>query len=149
MAEHDNILVTGPYIAYQSVGTQFIGGTHSHNYPAPDTPHTTDHHIIEDIDFEEVPSSSVNSESHSGSLYPFVVPSKLAELNLYSMAKFESMYREAAAKEAPDLAKFLKQYKQLQVLDFGRRNKKQIFEILQAFFPDEIHYSYNNFISYF
>lgn len=149
MAEHDNILVTGPYIAYQSVGTQFIGGKHTHNYPAPESPYATDHRIVEDVDFEEVPSSSVSPESHSDSLYPFVVPAKLAELNLYSMIKFESMYREAASKEAPDFAKFLKQYNQLKVLDFGRLNKKQIFEILQAFFKDEIRYSYNNFIYYF
>lgn len=149
MTEHDNILVNGPFIAYQSVDTQFIGGKHTHNYPAPETPHTTDHRIIEDVDFEEVSSSSVASECHSDLLYPFVVPAKLAELNLYSMAEFEKMYREAAAKEAPDLAQFLKQYKQLGVLDFGRLNKKQIFETLQAFFPNEIHYLYNNFIYYF
>lgn len=148
MADHDNIFVNGPFIAYQSVDTQFIGGKHTHNYPAPETPHTTDHRIIEDIDFEDL-SSSVNPESHSGSLYPFVVPAKLTELNLYSMAEFEKMYRAAAAKEAPDLAQFLKQYKQLGVLDFGRLNKKQIFETLQAFFPNEIHYLYNNFIYYF
>lgn len=148
MAEHDNILVTGPYIAYQSVGTQFVGGTHTHNYPAPDTTHSSDHRIVEDIDFEDL-SSSVSPESHSDSLYPFVVPAKLVELNLYSMEEFEKMYREAASEEAPDLAQFLKQYKQLGVLDFGRLNKKQIFEILQAFFKDEIRYAYNNFITYF
>lgn len=63
MAEHDNILVTGPYIAFQSVGTQFIGGKHTHNYPAPESPHATDHRIVEDIDFEEVPSSSPASDN--------------------------------------------------------------------------------------
>lgn len=98
---------------------------------------------------EDVSFSSVSPESNSGSLYPFVVPAILAELNLYSMVEFEKMYRAAAAKEAPDLAQFLKQYKQLGVLDFGRLNKKQIFETLQAFFPNEIHYLYNNFIYYF
>lgn len=72
MAEHDNIFVTGPYIAYQSVGTQFIGGTHTHNYPAPETTHSTDHRLIEDIDFEEVPSSSVCPESNSGSHFPYL-----------------------------------------------------------------------------
>lgn len=66
MTEHDNILVNGPFIAYQSVDTQFIGGKHTHNYPAPETPHTTDHRIIEDVDFEEVSSSSVSPESNSG-----------------------------------------------------------------------------------
>ena len=148
MAEHDNILVTGPYIAFQSVGTQFIGGTHNHNYPAPESAQSADHRIIEDIDFEDL-SSSVSPESNSGSLYPFVVPAKLAELKLYSMDDFEKMYREAAAGGAPALAKFLKRYRELGVLDFGRHNKKQIFEILRAFFPDEIDYGYNNFISYF
>ena len=61
MTEYDNILVNGPFIAYQSVDTQFIGGKHTHNYPAPETPHTTDHRIIEDVDFEEVSSSSDTS----------------------------------------------------------------------------------------
>ena len=148
MDEHDHILITGPYIAYQSVETQFIGGNHTHNYPAPEAPHSADHRLVEDIDFEDL-SPSVSPESDSASLYPFVVPAKLAELNLYSMAEFDTMYRAAAAKEAPDFAQFLKQYRNLGVLDFGRRNKKQIFELLQAFFPDEIHYAYNNFITYF
>jgi hypothetical protein len=76
MAEHDNILVTGPYIAYQSVGTQFIGGKHTHNYPAPDTGSSTDRRIVEDIEFEDVSTTGVSpeitvppmdKESHSGS----------------------------------------------------------------------------------
>lgn len=147
MAKHDNILVTGPYIAYQSVGTQFIGGKHTHNYTAPDAPQPTDQRIVEDIDFEEL-SSSAEPDKRKES-YPFIVPAKLAELNLYSMEEFERMYREAAAKEAPDFAQFLKLYQKLGILDFGRCNKKQIFDILKAFFPDEIHYLYNNFIYYF
>ena len=109
MAQHDNILVTGSYIAYQSVGTQFIGGKHTHNYPAPDSPHPADHRIVEDVDFEDL-SSSVKPESDSDALYPFVVPAKLTELKLYSMAEFEAMYRDAAANGAPVLAKFLKKY---------------------------------------
>lgn len=67
MAENNNIIVTGPYIAFQSVGTQFIGGKHTHNYPSPDTPHTPEHRIVEDVDFEDVPSSPISPESHSGS----------------------------------------------------------------------------------
>lgn len=60
MTEYDNILVNGPFIAYQSVDTQFIGGKHTHNYPAPETPHTTDHRIIEDVDFEDLSSSDTS-----------------------------------------------------------------------------------------
>ena len=81
--------------------------------------------------------------------YPFVVPAKLTELNLYTMSEFETMYRNAATAGAPVFAKFLKQYQKLGVLDFGRLNKKQIFDELKAFFPDEIQYLYNNFITYF
>ena len=60
MTEYDNILVNGPFIAYQSVDTQFIGGKHTHNYPTPDTPHPTDHRIIEDVDFEDLSSSDTS-----------------------------------------------------------------------------------------
>lgn len=144
---HDNILVTGPYIAYQSVGTQFVGGTHTHNYPTPDTPHAADHRLVEDIDFEDISEAPRSTDANA--TYPFVVPAKLTELELYSLAEFETMYREAAAKDAPDFAHFLKHYHQLGALDFGRRNKKQIFEVLQAFFHEEIQYKYNNFIYYF
>ena len=143
---NDRILVTGPYIAYQSVGTQFIGGKHSHQYNAPEPPQHAHERIVEDVAYEDLsPAASPEADS----LYPFVVPAKLAELKLYSMTEFEAMYREAASGGAPKLAQFLLQYKQLGVLDFGRRNKKEIFAVLKAFFPDEIHYLYNNFTTYF
>ena len=141
-----HIVVNGQYIAHMEIDTQIVGVGYVYNINQPSSLGAT-HDNAEDIIPDD--SSSVASECHSDSLYPFVVPAKLAELNLYSMAEFEKMYREAAAKEAPDLAQFLKQYKQLGVLDFGRLNKKQIFETLQAFFPNEIHYLYNNFIYYF
>ena len=101
---------------------------------------------MEDVAFEEVGAKAPVSRAAQ---YPFIVPAKLTELNLYSMSEFETMYRKAATADAPALAEFLKQYKKLGVLDFGRLNKKQIFDKLKAFFPDEIQYLYNNFITYF
>lgn len=53
MNEHTTILVTGSYIAYQSVGTQFIGGTHAHSYPAAERQHTSDRRLVEDIESED------------------------------------------------------------------------------------------------
>ena len=73
----------------------------------------------------------------------------MTELNLYTMSEFEVMYRDAAKAGAPVFAKFLKQYQKLGVLDFGKLNKKEIFVKLTEFFPDEIQYLYNNFITYF
>ena len=144
---HSNIFVAGNYIASQTIGTQIIGGSHSHHYSSPDTrdtPYAT--RMAEDVEFEDVTPVETPRQAEA---YPFVVAEKLAELNLYTMSEFEQKYREAAANGAPVFAKFLKKYRELGVLDFGRLNKKQIFYLLRDFFKDEIGYDYNNFITYF
>ena len=81
--------------------------------------------------------------------FPFIVPQKLEELGLYTLEEFQCMYREAVEGNAKTLASFLKKYHDLYVLDFEGKNKKQIFNTLQAFFPNQIKYEYNNFLSYF
>ena len=144
---HSNIFVAGNYIASQTIGTQIIGGSHSHHYSSPDTretPYAT--RIAEDVEFEDLTPVETPTQAEP---YPFVVAEKLAELNLYTMSEFEQKYRETAANGAPVFAKFLKKYRELGVLDFGRLNKKQIFYLLRDFFKDEIGYDYNNFITYF
>ena len=80
---------------------------------------------------------------------PFLVPEKLTELGLYSLEQFESMFREAAESDAKTLALFLKKYRQMGVLDFKGKDKKQIFAELRACFPTMKRYSYSNFIYYF
>lgn len=68
-------------------------------------------------------------------LCPFVVKEKLTELGLYTPEQFESMFREAAESDAKTLATFLKKYRQMGVLDFNGKDKKQIFAILRSSFP--------------
>lgn len=80
---------------------------------------------------------------------PFLVPDKLTELGLYSLEQFETMFREAAESDAKTLAAFLKKYRQMGVLDFKGKDKKQIFAELRACFPTMKRYSYSNFIYYF
>ena len=80
---------------------------------------------------------------------PFVVTEKLTDLGLYSLEQFEIMYREAAESDAKTLATFLKKYRQMGVLDFKGKDKKQIFAILRSSFPSMKQYSYRNFIEYF
>lgn len=80
---------------------------------------------------------------------PFLVVPKLKELNLYSLEEFEDIYRKAVQGDAKTLASFLKKYRDLQVLDFGDKNKKQIFAELEDFFGDSIDYKYPNFAAYF
>ena len=80
---------------------------------------------------------------------PFLVPDKLTELGLYSLEQFETMFREAAESDAKTLAAFLKNYRQMGVLDFKGMDKKQIFAKLQEYFPTMRQYSYSNFIYYF
>lgn len=86
-------------------------------------------------------------ESHAPC--PFLVPDKLTDLGLYSLEQFEIMYREAAESDAKTLATFLKKYRQMGVLDFKGKDKKQIFAILRSSFPSMKQYSYRNFIEYF
>ena len=80
---------------------------------------------------------------------PFLVTEKLTDLGLYSLEQFEIMYREAVESDAKTLATFLKKYRQMGVLDFKGKDKKQIFAILRSSFPSMRQYSYRNFIEYF
>ena len=80
---------------------------------------------------------------------PFLAPEKLTELGLYTQEQFGSMFREAAESDAKTLATFLKKYRQMGVLDFKGKDKKQIFAILRSSFPSMKQYSYRNFIEYF
>ena len=149
MDKSRNIYVAGNYIASQTIGTQILHAEHVHNYSPeqPSAPKST--RIAEDVEFEVIKDNNQSPITNHQLAYPFVVPEKLKELNLYTMSEFETMYRNAATAGAPVFAKFLTQYQKLGVLDFGRLNKKQIFDVLKAFFPDEIQYLYNNFITYF
>ena len=145
MGRQRNIYVAGNYIASQTFGTYIAHAEHVHTSQPNET---SEPRIAEDVDYEEL-SSSTGSQTNGPELYPFVVPAKLAELKLYSMAEFEQMYRQAAEGDAKTLATFLKKYSDLRVLNTQGKNKKQIFAILQDFFSDEIHYRYNNFVTYF
>ena len=80
---------------------------------------------------------------------PFLVPEKLTELGLYTPEQFKTKFREAAESDAKTLATFLKKYRQMGVLDFKGKDKKQIFAELRACFPTMKRYSYSNFIYYF
>ena len=148
MGKHNNIFVAGDFIARQDIGTQILHAEHVHQEPAFSRQYSdscASSRVVEDVEFEEVGAAT---EKRSES-FPFVVATKLAELELYSLPEFEKMYRDAAAGGAPVFAKFLKQYQKLGVLDFGLLNKKQIFAELLAFFPTEIRYNYRNFATYF
>ena len=74
---HSNIFVAGNYIASQTIGTQIIGGSHSHHYSSPDTrdtPYAT--RMAEDVEFEDVTPVETPTQAEA---YPFVVAEKLAE----------------------------------------------------------------------
>jgi hypothetical protein len=80
---------------------------------------------------------------------PFLVIDKLTELGTYSIMEFEVLYHEAVKGGAPKLAKFIKHYRELKVLDTKGLNKKETFEQLKAFFGDELNYDYPNFTAYY
>ena len=96
-------------------------------------------------DVEEVKTEPAEESSDM----PFLVVEKLKELNLYTLEEFEDKYREAVKGDAKTLAKFLKDYSKLEVLDFQGKDKKQILTILQEYFPNDITYGYTNFATYF
>jgi hypothetical protein len=91
----------------------------------------------------------VQAEEVTPSDLPFLVASKLQELNLYSLQEFEGLYRRAVQGDAKSLASFLKKYSDLQILDVKGKNKKQIFEELKAYFGEELGFGYPNFSYYY
>lgn len=91
----------------------------------------------------------VQTEKETPSDLPFLVVSKLQELNLYSLQEFEGKYRKAVRSDAKTLASFIKKYSELEVLDIKDRNKKQIFEELKAYFGAELDFGYPNFAAYY
>ena len=100
----------------------------------------------QDIQAEEVTPEPAKQQ---GTDLPFLNLKKLEELGTYSIWEFEAKYRKAASGDAKNFAAFLKKYQELQVFDFGERDKKQVFECLKEFFSDEIKYGYPNFAYYF
>ena len=78
-----------------------------------------------------------------------MVIDKLTELGTYSILEFEALYHQAVKGGAPKLAKFLKHYTDLNVLDTKDLNKKETFEKLKAFFGDELEFGYPNFAAYY
>lgn len=91
----------------------------------------------------------VQTQKETPSDLPFLVVSKLQELNLYTLQAFEDKYRKAVRSDAKTLASFIKKYSELEVLDVKERNKKQIFEELKAYFGAELDFGYPNFAAYY
>ena len=120
-------------------GTIYNGPVTINQYAAPQEKPQQ----VEDI----IPVQEVKTEQKQ--TLPFLVPAKLQELGVYTLEEFENKYREAVEGGANVLAPFLKKYRELQVLDMGRRNKKETFEELKAFFGDQMRFGYTNFVAYF
>ena len=80
---------------------------------------------------------------------PFFVPAKLAALGIYTEEEFDVMYHDAVKGGAPKLAKFLKHYKELEVFETKGLNKKETFDVLKAYFGDELDFGYPNFAAYY
>jgi len=80
---------------------------------------------------------------------PFLVIEKLNEIGTYSLAEFTELYHENVRSGAPQLAKFLKHYQQLNVFDLAGYNKRATYDKLKAFFGDEMDYGYPNFAAYY
>ena len=80
---------------------------------------------------------------------PFFVPAGLTELKTYSEAEFETLYHDAVKSGAPKLAEFIKHYRDLKVLDTKGLNKKATYDVLKAYFGDEMDFGYPNFTAYY
>lgn len=98
-----------------------------------------------------VESSSVSPELYSEKTIslPFLNLEKFKELNLYSLEEFEDKYRKAVKGGAPQLAKFLKQYKELNVLNLKDYNKRETYDELKEFFGEDLDFGYPNFAAYY
>lgn len=133
-----------------NIGTQYnYYAPIINNYCTPSTI-TETHQWKETMPEYEVRQSTVpdHATAHAVSM-PFLVPDKLSELGTYSVAEFEALYHDAAKAGAPKLVKFIKHYRELEVLNTDGYNKKQTFEELKAYFGKEISFGYPNFAAYY
>lgn len=90
-------------------------------------------------------TTAVEQSDQPCSYCEYINREKLKELNLYTIDEFEAMFAKATKGTAPELAAFLKKYRDLKMLDFGKHDKKQIFENLRAHFKEMRQYEYPNF----
>jgi regulator of replication initiation timing len=137
--KYQQINIGTQYKQENNHGTIYNGPVTINQYAAPQEKPQQ----VEDI----TPVQEVKTEQKQ--TLPFLVPAKLQELGVYTLEEFENKYREAVEGGANVLAPFLKKYRELQVLDMGRRNKKETFEELKAFFGDQMRFGYTNFVAYF
>ncbi len=113
-----------------------------------DNPHSTIYTTAPEAPQPE-PVPQEDTPAPTTSTLPFFVPEKLEALGTYSVMEFESLYHEAVKGGAPKLAKFLKHYRELNVFDTKDLNKKETFEVLKAYFGDELDFGYPNFAAYY
>ena len=136
------INVAGNYIAQQNID---IHDNNNCNIYATAEPKQEAQPTMPD----DLPSAAPSNAIAQASAVPFLVPDKLNELGTYSISELEALYHDAAKAGAPQLVKFIKHYRELEVLNTDGYNKKQTFEELKAFFGSEISFGYPNFAAYY
>lgn len=77
--------------------------------------------------------------------FDYICMDRLEQYGLISYEAFMEEFRYAAEKDAPTLARFMRKYEQLGILNFHGDTKKNILAKLQAYFPTMKHYEYKNF----
>lgn len=106
--------------------------------------------IIRACETDNIEATPVQEEkSAKKSSLPFLNLEKFKELNLYSLEEFEDKYRKAVKGGAPQLAKFIKQYKELDVLNLKDYNKRETYDELKEFFGEDLDFGYPNFAAYY
>lgn len=75
----------------------------------------------------------------------YICREKLEEQGIYTLDEFEKMFANATKGTAPELAGFLKRYKEQGTLDFMGHSKRQIFDNIRAHYPEMREYDYPNF----
>ena len=128
-----------------------FGTVNYHDHHKELTIHTNNNvtDIVRSFMAEDVSVEEVNTASPQQTKLPFFVPDKLKELGTYTAEEFEEKYREAVKAGAPQLAKFLKLYKKLEVLKMDGYNKRATYDELKAFFGDDLAFGYPNFTAYY
>ena len=96
-------------------------------------------------------TTDISSETHSASkeFCPYICRDKLKEQGIYTLEEFEAMFARATKGNAPELAEFLKRYKEQGILDFMGHTKKQIYNTLRKHFHEMRDYTYTNFAAAF
>jgi len=130
-----NIYVAGDYIASQTFGTYIAHAEHVHT---DQVDKTSEPHIAEDVEFEEVPTYCVYLDIDA-----------IKHAGIWTPAMVQEQLEKASEKDAKEFVAFLRDFEKKTYLNFHGDSKRKVYNTLRAQLPMMRSYKESNFYTYF